>query len=101
MSGYNNEGYEPDGKDQNYNTKMADGDGEAALKRADMTEEEVKKEKFRMMKNVIAISFAFMLLFTAFQSMASLQSSINKVCTLNVEIELPRLPKAPLVSHSS
>jgi len=31
------------------------------------------------MKNVVVISFAFLLLFTAFQSMSALQSSINKV----------------------
>ena len=34
------------------------------------------------MKNVVIISFSFMLLFTAFQSMANLQSSINKVSLL-------------------
>ena len=39
----------------------------------------VKYEKRMILKNIIVISFAFMLLFTAFQSMASLQSSINKV----------------------
>ena len=38
-----------------------------------------KHEERMIMKNIIVISFAFMLLFTAFQSMASLQSSINKV----------------------
>lgn len=36
-------------------------------------------EKFGMLKNVVVISFAFMFLFTAFNSMANLQSSINKV----------------------
>ena len=41
--------------------------------------ENVKRETLMIMKNVVIISFAFMLLFTAFQSMASLQSSINKV----------------------
>ena len=38
-----------------------------------------KHEERMIMKNIIVISFAFMLLFTAFQSMAILQSSINKV----------------------
>ena len=38
-----------------------------------------KREERQIMKNIVVISFAFMLLFTAFQSMASLQSSINKV----------------------
>jgi hypothetical protein len=36
-------------------------------------------ESRRIMKNVIVISFGFLSLFTAFQSMASLQSSINSV----------------------
>ena len=44
-----------------------------------MTEDEVRAEKKGIMKNVILISFAFLLLFTAFQSMSSLQSSINRV----------------------
>ena len=76
---YNNEGYEPD---QNYNSKSNGGDGEVG-RRHNLSDDEVRSEKRRMMKNVICISFAFMLLFTAFQSMASLQSSINKVrqCT--------------------
>ncbi|OXA46753.1 UNC93-like protein [Folsomia candida] len=36
-------------------------------------------EKVRMLKNLIVICIAFMLLFTAFQSMASLQNSLNNV----------------------
>lgn len=36
-------------------------------------------ENRRMLKNVFLISFAFTFLFTAFQSMASLQSSLNTV----------------------
>lgn len=40
-----------------------------------------QREERMIMKNIIVISFAFMLLFTAYQSMASLQSSINKVST--------------------
>ncbi|XP_066987255.1 UNC93-like protein [Macrobrachium rosenbergii] len=43
-----------------------------------LTKEE-KMEKYRMLKNVFVISFAFMFLFTSFNSMANLQSSINKV----------------------
>ncbi|XP_037084786.1 UNC93-like protein [Pollicipes pollicipes] len=34
-------------------------------------------ERWRIIKNVVAISFSFMCLFTAFQSMSNLQSSIN------------------------
>ena len=33
----------------------------------------------RILKNVVVVSAAFMVQFTAFQSMAALQSSINKV----------------------
>ena len=43
------------------------------------TKRKNQREERMIMKNIIVISFAFMLLFTAFQSMASLQSSINKV----------------------
>ena len=38
-----------------------------------------QQEMRMILKNIIIISTSFMLLFTAFQSMASLQSSINKV----------------------
>ena len=72
---YANNGYEADTKDQNSNVK---GGVEAVVTSA-MTDSELRAEKRRMMKNVILISFSFMLLFTAFQSMANLQSSINKV----------------------
>lgn len=40
--------------------------------------EDIKQAKRRIIKNVLIVSFAFMLLFTAFQSMSALQSSINK-----------------------
>lgn len=49
---------------------------------AQMTDEEKSTAKRGIMKNVVIISFSFMLLFTAFQSMANLQSSINKVSIL-------------------
>ena len=39
----------------------------------------VEAEKRSIIKNVIVICIAFMLLFTAFQSMSALQSSINNV----------------------
>ena len=44
-----------------------------------MSAEERKKEKFQIYKNVLLISFSFLLLFVAFESMGKLQSSINKV----------------------
>ena len=40
---------------------------------------EAKKEKRRIYKNLILISLAFLLLFTAFGTTSSLQSSINEV----------------------
>jgi MFS family permease len=36
-----------------------------------------RREKWRILKNISAISFAFMVQFTAFQGIANLQSSIN------------------------
>ncbi|XP_045110444.1 UNC93-like protein [Portunus trituberculatus] len=49
-----------------------------ASTKKELTKDE-KLEKFRILKNVIIISIAFMFLFTSFNSMANLQSSINKV----------------------
>lgn len=49
----------------------------------DMSPEEIRQEKRGILKNVIFISFSFLLLFTAFQSMSFLQSSINKVRNVN------------------
>ncbi len=40
-------------------------------------------ETRRMWKNLVVICFAFMLLFTAFQSMAALQNSINNPVSKN------------------
>ncbi|MCL4147471.1 UNVERIFIED_CONTAM: hypothetical protein GTU68_031675, partial [Idotea baltica] len=39
---------------------------------------EQKAKKYKILKNVVIISFAFMLNFTSFNSMANLQSSINE-----------------------
>jgi len=47
-----------------------------------MTEAERKREKRLIYKNVLLISFSFLLLFVAFESMAKLQSSINAVDNL-------------------
>ena len=52
----------------------------------DMSPEEIRQEKYGILKNVIFISFSFLLLFTAFQSMSFLQSSINKVRNINTFI---------------
>lgn len=75
LRSYDNRGYAND-EFGNNNTKSS---GDTVLHRDTMTEKEIKREKLMMMKNVIVISIAFMLLFTSFQSMANLQSSINKV----------------------
>ena len=42
----------------------------------------IEHEKRSIIKNLLIICMVFMLLFTAFQSMSALQSSINAVCTL-------------------
>lgn len=76
--GYDNEGY-VGSKDQNYNVSKGGGGDSGVIRPAVMTESEIRKEKIRIMKNVCVISFSFLCLFTAFQSMANLQSSINKV----------------------
>ena len=44
-----------------------------------LTVEQVKTEKRQIYKNLLLISFAFLLLFTAFGTTGSLQSSINEV----------------------
>ncbi|KAM7440260.1 hypothetical protein ABFA07_010486 [Porites harrisoni] len=43
-----------------------------------ITPDEQKKEKRKITKNVFVISFGFLFLFTAFQSLQNLQSSLNK-----------------------
>lgn len=42
-----------------------------------LSPEECKKERFKIIKNMIIISFGFLFLFTAFQSLQNLQSSLN------------------------
>lgn len=42
-----------------------------------LSPEECKKERFKIIKNMIVISFGFLFLFTAFQSLQNLQSSLN------------------------
>ena len=50
----------------------ADDDGQP-------TAQEQKSEKRKITKNVFIVSFGFLFLFTAFQSLQNLQSSLNKV----------------------
>ncbi|CAL4114148.1 unnamed protein product [Meganyctiphanes norvegica] len=56
----------------------ANGSAVVAIPTKVLNKEE-QQEKMGMLKNVIVISFAFTFLFTAFNSMSNLQSSINKV----------------------
>jgi len=80
---YENKAYVPEyGIDENDNSAGGGKkhvDSEKQANRMDgLSNEEKKIMKRGIMKNVIIISIAFMLLFTAFQSMAQLQSSINE-----------------------
>ena len=44
--------------------------------------DQLEGEKLLIYKNVLLISFSFLLLFTAYESMSKLQSSINSVANL-------------------
>ncbi len=89
--GYSNDGYVGGPGDPGYNNNFNKGGGEVdgaevvVVRRANLSDSQLKKEKFRIMKNVVLISFSFLFLFTAFQSMANLQSSINKVGKMHVD----------------
>ena len=50
----------------------------------DISPEDARVEKRRIYRNVLIISFSFLLLFVAFESMSKLQSSINVVGGLGV-----------------
>ncbi len=52
-------------------------DEESEMKKDESKSIKIQKRVIEM--NIVVISFAFMLLFTAYQSVAFLQSSINKV----------------------
>ena len=84
MNTFDNKAYWKSGdEDRNRNQVKAAESQESSKnnKFANLNEEETRLAKRGIYKNVVVISFAFMLLFTAFQSMANLQSSINKVRT--------------------
>ena len=57
-----------------------EGDGEKeGLKSVDeMTDEEIKKEKFRIMRNILLVSVAFLFNFTSFGGLSRLQSSLHQ-----------------------
>jgi len=66
-------------KDEEFNNNNSDVNKPGIRNVKDMSPAEIRQEKSSIMKNVIVISFAFLLLFTSFQSMSFLQSSINKI----------------------
>ena len=80
MNTFDNKGYVDDGNgnqvENGKNRKLS-----TKTRFANLNESEIRLAKRGIIKNVVIISFSFMLLFTAFQSMANLQSSINKVST--------------------
>ena len=85
MNTFDNQGYVTDENDnansggkRRKNTVEASSSSKSSYLEG-LSDEEKKSLKRGIMKNVVIISFAFMLLFTAFQSMANLQSSLNKV----------------------
>merc|ERR1719278_1335951 len=55
-----------------------------ASRAPELTSKEIQREKKAIYKNLLLISFAFLLLFVAFESMSKLQSSINVVGGLGV-----------------
>ena len=60
---------------------MAEGSTAMELKQNGHGASETEKfpmSKFQMLKNLLVISFAFCFLFTAFQSLSNLQSTLNK-----------------------
>jgi len=81
MNTFDNKGYVDDGNgnqvENGKNRKLS-----TKSRFANLNELEIRLAKRGIIKNVVIISFSFMLLFTAFQSMANLQSSINKVAGL-------------------
>ena len=71
-----NRGFEQDLERRTIEGKSASSHQDVTSK---LTVQQVKTEKRRIYKNLILISFAFLLLFTAFGTTSSLQSSINEV----------------------
>ena len=79
MDSHENRGFELDetiSRTATEQRKNQHEDNKSCIPNTTMT---MKQEKFGIIKNVIIICVAFMLVFTAFQSMSALQSSINKV----------------------
>ncbi|XP_037938332.1 UNC93-like protein [Teleopsis dalmanni] len=70
MTGFSNAGFE---NDEPVKPKALDGDTASLREKVILN----PAEKWRILKNISVISFAFMVQFTAFQGTANLQSSIN------------------------
>lgn len=62
-------------KDQSKKNGVLDANG----KISNLTDKEKRLAKIKIIKNLIVISCGFLLLFTAFQSLSNLQSSINTI----------------------
>ncbi|XP_042887689.1 UNC93-like protein [Penaeus japonicus] len=79
--GINNPAFVPDGEPvqlPKHTQKDPDGIPGVGVAGPKILTPAEKKEKFAIMKNIIIISIAFTFLFTSYNSMANLQSSINK-----------------------
>nr|XP_022914347.1 UNC93-like protein [Onthophagus taurus] len=73
---YDNDGFNKgDGDNDNFKKPIREITDEEASQQGKFKMS--RKEKWRILKNVSAVSFAFMVQFTAFQGTANLQSSIN------------------------
>ncbi|KAL5276959.1 unc-93 family protein [Megaselia abdita] len=90
-AGYHNDAYDGDAPVKP--PKKIEGDTESIREKVLLS----KGEKWRILKNITVISFAFMIQFTAFQGTANLQSSINAEDGLGV-ISLSAIYAALVIS---
>ena len=68
--GHFNEAFEHEPSSNNLEKKVEASESQGQRQNSDL--------KWKILKNVLLISVAFMVLFTSYQSMSTLQSSINK-----------------------
>ena len=68
--GHFNEAFEHEPSSNNLEKKVEASESQGQQQNSDL--------KWKILKNVLLISVAFMVLFTSYQSMSTLQSSINK-----------------------
>ncbi len=81
--GEQNKAFEDDTSTTNQENKVVENTLQILL-----DPKEAKRKRQQITKNVVLISIAFMVLFTSYNSMASLQSSINKVQKIAIESSL-------------